>query len=311
MIDFTPAGKAEGAPLYARNPGGAPLNMLVQASRLGCSCAFLGKVGADAFGYALRDVMTANGIDTAGLRFSENTRTTLAFVHLSDDGERSFSFYRNPGADLMLESGEVDTDVIRKSRVFSFGSLSLTAEPVRSATAFALEQAKTAGCLVAFDPNYREGLWDGRKNAVCRILEYMPYADILKISEEELLLLTDTEDPERGSELLAGRYGISLVCVSLGEGGAFFLCGEKKGTVPGYRVNAVDTTGAGDAFLGALLSRLKGYSPAEIRGMDREEIISAVRFANAAGALAVTGKGAIPAIRERREIEKFLEEHGN
>lgn len=306
LIDFTPCGTNDaGVPLFAQNPGGAPANVLAQCARLGGKPAFLGKVGRDGFGDFLRAGMEANGIDTRGLRVSDEVHTTLAFVQLDERGERSFSFYRKPGADILLEADEVDMERIRASRVFHFGSLSLTDEPARSATRTAVLAARDSGCLVSYDPNYRAPLWPSAEEARTAMLELLPLADILKVSEEELALLAGTDDLATGTAKLS-EAGPTLVLVSLGEQGAYYRLKERTGLVPAFPVKAVDTNGAGDSFLGAVLYRLRDRTPQTLAELDEQTLREIVRFGNAAGALTTTGAGAIPAMPDLEQIGQLL-----
>ncbi|MBS5062760.1 MAG: carbohydrate kinase [Hungatella hathewayi] len=305
LIDFTPCGEREGVPVYAQNPGGAPLNVLVQNSLLGGKTAFIGKVGRDGFGSALRKVMEDHEIDTRGLSVSEEVHTTLAFVQLDSDGERSFSFYRNPGADILLKEEDIDGGLIRDSHIFHFGSLSATSEPSRSATCAALEIARKAGCIITYDPNYRAPLWKSEREAVETMLHFMPYADILKVSEEEMELLTGTQDIETGSRTLAD-YGITLVCVSRGAMGACFRRGDDYMEVPGFAVDTVDTNGAGDSFFGAIQYQLREKNLEDLKQMPVEQLAEIIRFANAAGARTTMKKGAIPAMADGETIAQFL-----
>jgi fructokinase len=303
LIDFTPHGISEnGNVLFERNPGGAPANVLATLSRLGAKTAFIGKVGRDAFGTFLDDTLKKNGIDTSGLQFSDRVNTTLAFVQLTQAGDRSFSFYRDPGADTELEEAEISEDLIRSAKIFHFGSLSLTNEPSRSATYKALDIAKRNGLMVSYDPNLRPSLWKSLKEAADMIKSGLPYADIIKLSEEELEFITGEKDLVKGSEMLEDM-GIKLILVTLGPKGTFYRHSGATGQLCTYDTKIVDTTGAGDAFLGAALYRLRGMSPAELPGLGRAEIESLVDFANAAGALAASKKGAISAVPEMREID--------
>ena len=292
LIDFTPAGQSErGELLFARIPGGAPANVLAAAAKLGSRTAFLGKVGADAFGSFLRGTLDSLGVCTEGLLANPDVHTTLAFVQLDEHGDRSFSFYRKPGADVTLEFSEVRLDLVDESRVLHFGAVSLTDEPSRTATLETAAYAKRRGKLVSCDPNFRAPLWDSAENA-----------DIVKVSGEELELLTGTSDPERGSALLAG-YGPSLVFVSLGGDGAFCRRGELTARLPAYDVQTVDTNGAGDSFFGAVLHRLAGKSLGELRALTREELEDILSYGNAAGSLTTTRRGSIPALPDEAEIE--------
>ena len=296
LIDFTPSGtNGMGMPLYAQNPGGAPANVLAQSALLGSRTAFIGKVGQDGFGTFLRSVMERSGIDTRALVTSEEVHTTLAFVQLDACGDRSFSFYRNPGADILLRESEVDYDLIRQSHIFHFGSLSLTDEPARSATVAAVHAARESGCLISYDPNYRPPLWPSQDAARTAMLKLLPLADILKLSEEELTLLTGEASLATGTAALAAQ-GPALIPISLAERGAYFRRGALCGLVPAFQVDTVDTTGAGDAFLGAILHRLRHKTLEEIRRLGEDELREIVRFGNAAGGLTTAAKGAIPAM---------------
>lgn len=306
LIDFTPCGDFDGIPIFAQNPGGAPLNVLAQNALLGGKTAFIGKVGADGFGDDLRRLMANNHINTQGLVISEDVHTTLAFVQLDSKGERSFCFYRNPGADILLRKEEVDANLIQNSRIFHFGSLSTTSEPSKSATYEALRIAKEAGCMISYDPNYRAPLWESEEVAIEAMLSLMPYADILKVSDDEMKLLTGTGNFDEGSQKLAD-YGITLVCVSCGSEGAFFRRGNDFGQVPAFKVCAVDTNGAGDAFFGAIHYQLRKKSLTDLKQIPLNELEAIIRFANAAGALAVLKKGAIPAMANMETICSLLE----
>lgn len=305
LIDFTPAGKSEnGNPLFECNPGGAPANVLACLAQLGKKTAFVGKVGDDEFGRFLREVLVARGIATQGLILDAEESTTLAFVHLHADGDRSFSFYRKPGADTRLRPEEVDRSQL-DAAIFHFGSLSLTHEPARSATLTALRWAKEKGMLISYDPNLRPPLWPSLEEAKRQILAVMDQADIMKISHEELEFLMGSGDLAGASAQLCREFGLTLLLVTLGKDGCYFRAGELAGLVPGFKVQAVDTTGAGDAFLGGLLFEVlrRDKGPKE---WTSEELAESVRFANAVGALAVTRKGGIPAMPSLAQVEEFL-----
>lgn len=304
LIDFTPSGKNErGVRLFAQNPGGAPANVLAMASRLGGKTAFLGKVGRDAFGDFLRGVLVQNGIGSSGLAVDGAAPTTLAFVQLDDNGDRSFTFYRDPGADRMLTTGEIKPELIGDCRIFHFGSVSMTHEPSRSATLYAAQYAKEQGKLVSFDPNYRAMLWDSEEEALDQIKKGIAIADVLKVSEEEAQLITGDKDPAGASQKLLSM-GPALVLVSLGELGAYYRNHACSGYVPSYQVNAIDTTGAGDAFVGAFLWKVRGMMKEELKFMPGVELRQIISFANAAGALTTTGSGAIPAMPNMEQIRQ-------
>lgn len=304
LIDFTPVGKSrQGGALFERNPGGAPANVLVVASKLGLSTAFIGKVGQDAFGEFLKDTLVKQGVDTKGLIMTTEANTTLAFVHLDEGGDRLFSFYRNPGADMLLKESEVDEGILKESSIFHFGSVSMTKEPARRATLKAVERAVALGKTISYDPNLRPPLWDSEREAKEIISQGLPFADILKISEEELEFLTDQKDPDIGSRLLYEKYKTSIILVTLGPDGCFYRSGEIAGYSPGFQVSTIDTTGAGDAFMGGFLYQFikSGKGVAELDG---RELGEAVKFANAMGALTTTKRGAIPAIPSMEEVSK-------
>lgn len=300
LIDLTQKGVDElGVGQYASNPGGAPANLAVAAARLGASTAFVGKVGKDAFGKYLRAVLEENSVDTTGLLEDPKEHTTLAVVSVDETGERSFTFYRDPCADVNLKAEEIPAGLLKDTRILHFGSVSLTAEPARSATLYAAKTARENGCLVSYDPNYRASLWHSEEEAVREMKNALPLCDILKISDEELPLLTGTTDPAAGSELLS-KLGIRLIFVTLGANGAFFRLGEHTGSVPGIRVKVGDTNGAGDTFFGAALSRLV-HEDLDKLTMDRLTEIAA--FANKAASITTSRHGAIPAMPRLEEVQ--------
>ena len=270
---------------------------------MGGKTAFIGKVGQDTFGDFLRGVLTRNGIDCSGLAVDGAAPTTLAFVQLDENGDRSFTFYRNPGADRMLSAQEIKPALIDDCRVFHFGSVSLTHEPSRSATLYAAQYAKEQGKLVSFDPNYRAMLWDSEEEALEQIKKGIAIADVLKVSEEEAQLITGDKDPAGASQKLL-NMGPALVLVSLGELGAYYRNHACSGYVSSYQVNTVDTTGAGDAFVGAFLWKVCGMMKEELKFMPDVELRQIISFASAAGALTMTGSGAIPAMPNMEQIRR-------
>ena len=289
---------------YAANPGGAPANVAVAAARLGAKAGFIGKVGADTYGADLRAVLERSGVDVSGLYRTAEALTTQAVVSVAPSGERSFAFYRSPGADTLLTADEVRAAMAPLPKVVHFGSVSLTAEPARSATLAAGELAKQGGAVVSYDPNYRANLWPDEATAVAWMKKPLPMVDVLKISDEELPLLTGTEDPAAGTDALRG-IGIPLILVTLGSKGVFYRLGEAVGTIPGIRVKVADTNGAGDTFLGALLSRLVLRGDKPLEGLEAPELEEMLRFANRAAALTCTRSGAIPAMPTLEEVEAF------
>lgn len=308
LIDFTPNGVNElGMDLFAKNPGGAPSNVLAMATKLGSKTAFIGKVGEDSFGDFLIKNLQKASIDTAGLVRSKEAPTTLAFVELDSRGDRKFSFYRKPGADICLQKSELDLDILCSCDVFHFGSVSLTDEPVKTATLKAVEISRKNGATISYDPNYREFLWDNKSLAKETILSAMKLADIVKVSEEELTFLLGKVSLEEGSKILARESGAKVILITRGEDGTFCRLGDTTLVQPTFKVEAVDTTGAGDAFLGALLHCLvKRGLP--IEDVECEEWISYLRFANIAGTLTTLKKGAIPAMPSLEEIKDKLSE---
>lgn len=283
------------------NPGGAPANLLAMAARLGRSAALLAKVGEDRFGQYLLRCLQSAGIDVRGVLSDRASPTTLAIVQLDDFGERSFSFYRDRTADVMLAAGEIDTAVLRHAKIFHFGSLSLTEEPVRSATWSAVTAAKSGGAIISFDPNWRPPLWRSRAEAAAQMQEALSYADCVKVSVEELALITGKEAPAAGAEELFSLSPAALLAITDGANGAYLSNRRFSVSLPAFRVPTADTTGAGDAFYGALLSALleTGKAP---EALTAEELTAMLRFANAAGALSTTKKGGISAQPAREDI---------
>lgn len=305
LIDFTPVKDAGGTvPVFAQNPGGAPANVAVQAARLGCSSAFLGKVGDDMFGRFLKVVLEENGVETNTLLLDRNWATTLAFVQLTPAGDRDFSFYRNPGADTQLREAELDLDAIAGAKLLCFGSLLLTNEPSRSAVQKAVIHARGAGVITAYDPNWRPPLWKDTETGVAMMQSLVAYADVMKVSDEELALITGEQDMEAGAaELL--RKGVQLVVCTLGPKGCRVFGAGYAFTLPTYDVQVKDTTGSGDSFFGAFLTCLieSGKKPG---ALSQEEAMAMADFANAAGSACATKPGAIPALPTRAQIQAVL-----
>ena len=305
LIDLTQTRIDEGGVRhYAANPGGAPANVAVAAARLGARAGFIGKVGHDTYGDDLQAVLERSGVDVSGLYRTGLALTTQAVVSVAPSGERSFAFYRNPGADTLLTEQEVARALAPLPKVVHFGSVSLTAEPARSATLAAGRLAGQGGALVSYDPNYRANLWPDEACAVRWMKEPLPMVDVLKISDEELPLLTGLDDPEEGTAALQ-EYGIGLIVVTLGADGVFYRLGEATGKIPGIKVKVADTNGAGDTFLGALLSRLVRRADRPLEGLSAPELEQMLSFANRAAALTCTRSGAIPAMPTLEEVEAF------
>ena len=302
LIDFTPSGENDqGMALYARNPGGSIANMLAMFAKLGGSAAFVGKVGKDAFGDFLEQNLKEGGVDTTGLLRDDKVLTTLAIVTLLPDGERSFIFYRKPGADIMLRADELPLDMIGGSALFHFAGVTLTDEPVRSANFAAAKHAKAQGAFISFDCNYRATLWESEEEAKAIIPLALPYANLVKVSEEELLLITGIEDPQKAAHSILDK-GCGALLLSMGDKGSQVFTPALHAFVPAFRVNAIDATGAGDAFLGAVLWRFNHMGRPDLGSLSREDWHQLLSFGNAAGALTCTRRGAIPALPTMVEI---------
>ncbi|MBR2047835.1 MAG: carbohydrate kinase [Oscillospiraceae bacterium] len=300
LIDLTQSGTNElGIPVFAANPGGAPANLAVAAARLGASSAFIGKVGTDSYGTFLRNTLIDNGVDVSGMITDPVSRTTLAVVAVDKTGERTFSFYRDPSADVNLRADEISEDQLKNTRFLHFGSVSLTTDPARTATLYAAKTAKSFGAIISYDPNYRASLWSDEATAIERMLEPLELVDVLKVSDEELPLLTGTANLEEGSALLAAK-GIRLVLVTLGADGAFYRFGDKTGRIPGVKVQVGDTNGAGDTFFGATLAQLSGVGTLE--ALTAEKLEEILTISNRAAAITTSRHGAIPAMPTAEEV---------
>lgn len=308
LIDFTDNGiSPQGNPVMEANPGGAPCNVLAMLTKLGYQTAFIGKVGDDMFGKQLADALYEVGIGTDGLVYDKKIHTTLAFVHTFPDGDRDFSFYRNPGADMMLSEDEIDEELIRNAEIFHFGSISMTAEPVKNATIKALKTAKEAGVTISFDPNLREPLWDSLDDAKREISFGMSRCDILKISDNEITWFTGKVDFDEGVAALWEMYpDIKMILVSMGRDGS--RCYQKGRSVtvkPFLQEKTIETTGAGDTFCAGVLhyvlkQGLRDYSEDEMKDM--------LTFANAAASIITTRKGALRVMPFKEEVEALISE---
>ena len=305
LIDLTQNGlSAQGNPTLEANPGGAPCNVLALLSKLGHKTAFIGKVGQDGFGDQLEAALVETGISVEGLCRDKAVHTTLAVVHTFADGDRDFSFYRNPGADMRLTKDEVNMELIRQSKIFHFGTLSMTDEPVRSATYAAIAEAERAGVLRSFDPNLRPPLWRTLDEAKEQVLFGMAHCDILKISDNEIQWLTGLEDFDAGIRWIQERFpGIRLILLSMGKEGSQAYSGMTMAEVKGFCVNAVETTGAGDTFFGGVLHHVLTWG---LRDYTQEELMQMLTFANAAAAIITTKKGALRVMPEKAGILALL-----
>ncbi|MCD8015647.1 MAG: carbohydrate kinase [Lachnospiraceae bacterium] len=307
VIDFSPGGVSDrGNALYERQPGGAPSNVLAAVSRLGGNAALMGMVGDDSFGYYLQEMALSCGIDCAGLCFTKEAYTTLAFVHLDGSGERSFTVMRKPGADTQLRREQVRTDMISDTRILHVSAAALTDDPCREAVFYAAMCAKKENKLISFDANYREALW-GREEAVKVMRSFLPYVDILKVSEEEMTMLTDVNDIPQGAKKLS-EQGISLVTVTCGSEGSYYSYAGGVGFVPTYTVQTIDTNGAGDAFLGTLLYQISCLQDGGIKDIPQKNMERMLRAASAAGALCAARPGALLNGPTREEINELAKD---
>lgn len=305
LIDFTMNGQSEqGNNMFEACPGGAPCNVLALLNKMGKKTAFIGKVGKDQFGALLRDTITEAGIDASNLMVDENVNTTLAFVHTFPDGDREFSFYRNPGADMMLTADEVNPEVVKDTKVFHFGTLSMTHEGVREATKKAVETAKANGCLVSFDPNLRAPLWSSLDLAKEQMEYGFGKCDILKISDNEIQFVSGKEDYDEGIAYLQETYNIPLILLTMGKDGSRAYYKGMRVERPGFSVKAIETTGAGDTFCGSSLNYLVDH---DFENLTEEQLGEMLTFANAAAALVTTKKGAIKAMPVKEEVLELIQ----
>ena len=305
LIDFTENGESgQGNPLFEANPGGAPCNVLAMLTKLGHKTAFIGKVGDDFFGKQLKEAIEEVGIDSKGLCMDKEIHTTLAMVHTYPDGDRDFSFYRNPGADMMLKESEVKEELIKESKLFHFGTLSMTHQEVRKATKKAIQIAEEAGNIISFDPNLREPLWNSLDEAKEQILYGLSHCHILKISDNEIQWLTGQEDYTDGVKWILERYQIPLILVSMGkEGSRAYYGGKMVEVKPFIQKNTIETTGAGDTFCGCVLHYICEHG---LDNLTEENLFEMLQFANAAASIITTRKGALRVMPEEKEIAGLL-----
>ena len=309
LIDFTENGiSSQGNPVFEANPGGAPCNVLAMLRKLGKRCAFIGKVGEDMFGQQLKTVAEQAGIDMSALLMDRDVHTTLAFVKTFPNGDRDFSFYRNPGADMMLREDELPLEMIRSARIFHFGTLSMTHENVRAATKTAVLTAKKADAIISFDPNLRPPLWNSLEEAREQMAWGLSQCDVLKISDNEIEFLTGTDDFDKGVDAIWKQWpGIRLIDVTAGPGGSYAYVRGNRVFVPGFLLGGtIETTGAGDTFCASVLNFILEHGLDSLNGEDLKEML---RFANAAAYLVTTKKGAIRSMPERAQVETLLSEH--
>ena len=306
LIDFTDNGmSAQGNTMFEANPGGAPCNVLAMLNKLGHPTAFIGKVGKDIFGLKLKSVLEEVGIDTSNLIVDEDARTTLAFVQTFEDGDRDFSFYRNPGADMLLTADEVDGELVKSARLFHFGTLSMTHEGVREATKKAIRIAKENGAIVSFDPNLRPPLWKSLDDAKEQASYGFTQCDVLKISDNEIQWFTGEEDYDKGIEKLRQEYDIPLILLSMGRDGSRAYYKDLRVEMPSFiQKETIETTGAGDTFGGCCLHYVLEYG---LDGLNEERLKEMLTFANAAASIITTRKGALRVMPEPDEVKRFIE----
>ena len=304
LIDFTPAGEQDGRKLFMQNAGGAPANVAAAIAGFGVPASFVGMVGNDVFGNFLKGVLDKKGVNTSCLEMSDTYNTTLAFVHLFENGDRDFSFYRKPGADIMFAPDLLDERLIKNARVFHTGSVSMSDEPSRSANLKALEMAKEAGVVISCDPNYRAPLWSDADTAKAYMLKALSFADIIKISDNEVEFLYPGMALEDAAMMLV-RQGAKLVFVTQGSEGAIYAHACGAGRADGFSVKAVDTTGAGDCFTAGVISQYL-QSDKTLDELTITDIHGFARFANAAASICVEGRGGIPSMPTVEAVRKRL-----
>ena len=306
LIDFTENGSSsQGNPLLEANPGGAVCNVLAMLEKLGKKTAYIGKVGQDMFGTQLKEAVEEVGIDTRNLIMDPVYHTTLAFVHTYPDGDRDFSFYRDPGADMMLTKEEVSEELIRDSRIFHFGTLSSTHPGVREATRYAIDVAKDAGCIITFDPNLRPPLWKSLEDAKVEIEYGMSKCDVLKISDNEVEFMCGTDDYDKGAAMIQEKYNIPLVLVTMGKAGSrAYYPGMIVEAAPFLQENTIETTGAGDTFCASTLNYVLEHG---LDNLTEENLKELLTFANAAASLITTRKGALRVMPSKQEVLDFIE----
>lgn len=305
LIDFTENGvSGQGNPIYEANPGGAPCNVLAMLAKLERKTAFIGKVGQDIFGNRLKEILAETGIDISNLVMDKDVRTTLAFVETFPDGDRDFSFYRNPGADMMLREDEVNEDILQDTKIFHFGTLSMTHEEVRRATKKAVETAKAAGAVLSFDPNLREPLWNSLDEAKEQTAYGLSKCDFLKISDNEIRWFTGEEDFDAGIRKLREQYDIPLIVLSMGKDGSRAYYKDLRVEVaPFLQENTIETTGAGDTFGACCLHYVLQCG---LDGFDEDSLREMLVFANAAASIITTRKGALRVMPTMNEVQELI-----
>jgi len=305
LIDFTDNGvSSQGNTVFEANPGGAPCNVLAMLNKAGRKTAFIGKVGQDIFGNKLKATLDEVGIDTSNLILDEDARTTLAFVQTFEDGDRDFSFYRNPGADMMLKKEDLHTDLIRDTKIFHYGTLSMTHEDVREATKEAIRIARESGAVISCDPNLRPPLWKTLEDAKVQVAYAISQCDVLKISDNEIQWFTGEQDYDAGIAKLRSEYDIPLILLSMGrDGSRAYYKDLRVEAAPFLQDATIETTGAGDTFGACCLHYVLKYG---LDNLDEEKLTKMLTFANAAASIVTTRKGALRVMPEMEEVEAFL-----
>lgn len=306
LIDFTQNGKSDqGNPVFEANPGGAPCNVLSMLAKLGHKTAFIGKVGDDGFGHQLEQALMEVGIDTVNLKFDKEVHTTLAIVQTFENGDRDFSFYRKPGADMMITKGEVSEELLKETEIFHFGTLSMTDDKNTEATKHALALAKESGAIITFDPNIRMPLWDSEEHLREAMSYGMEYCQVLKISDNEIQWFTGEEDFDKGVERIRAKYDIPLILVSMGpEGSRAYYKDMIVSQAPFLQENTIETTGAGDTFMACVIHKVLTYG---LDQLDRCKLQEMLVFANAAASLITTKKGALRVMPTKDEVLALIQ----
>ncbi|WP_027340722.1 aminoimidazole riboside kinase [Halonatronum saccharophilum] len=305
LIDFIPLDKENME--FKKNPGGAPANVAVGISRLGAKSSFIGKVGNDLMGRFLKKVLDDEGVKTQSMVLTDEAKTGLVFVTLGEGGERSFEFYIDPSADTLLREEDINESIFKENKLLHFGSISLIHQPAARATRYAVDKAKEAGMLISYDPNLRLNLWPDEQRAKDTIISILDKADILKVSEEELEFITGIKDLEKGVKVLSDEYNVDLIYVTFGSKGSYYYHNGELNFIPAMKVEAVDTTGAGDAFVSGILYNINEINK-DLTELNKEEMDNITRFAAVSGALAASQKGAMSALPTLDKVEDILEE---
>lgn len=305
LIDFIPTDQTN--ELYQKSPGGAPANVAVGLARLGINSTFIGKVGDDTLGHFLEETLMKYGVKTNQMHFSSDAKTGITFVTHGSDGERSFDFFIDPSADRFLEIDEIDEEDFINHRIFHFGSISMIDHPAKETTHYAIQLAKKNNMIVSYDPNLRENLWESKKKAHATIISVLENVDVLKISDSELFFITGEKEMDVGINALS-KYNIPLVIITIGSKGSLVITSEGSAHVKALLVPAIDTTGAGDAFVSGILYSLNNYQ-GDLENLSLNDAIEMAKFASISGGLAVTTAGAMTALPTLKEVEKYLNDH--